>query len=98
MAVNSAQELHDLITTLSNQFQNIHHPATGNLWNQANQHIHHVEAEAGTWITNEIQTIINEWQAHLNALKQLEDWFGHHAPNLNRIAADAARLAQESFS
>lgn len=98
MPVNSAQELHDLINTLSHQFQNIHHPATNTLWTQAQQHIQHVEQEGGTWITHEIQTIIQEWQTHLNALKQAEEWFQHHAPNLGRVAADALRLSQEAFS
>ena len=98
MPVNSANELHELITTLSHQFQNIHATTVRDLHSQADTHINHVLNEGQQWITAEIRTLVDEWQSHLNALRQAEEWFLHHAPNLNRIAEDAARLASESFA
>lgn len=96
MTVQSATELHDLIMTLSGQFA-VHHQSTNALWTTANGHINTVQQEAGTWITHEINNLINEWQSHLLALQHAEQWFEQHHGLLPNIAADAARLASEAL-
>ena len=98
MAVNSANELHELIQNLSGQFLNVHQHAVNTLHTQADQHIQHVMNEGGTWITAEIRNLVDEWQTHLSALRAAEDWFAHHGPNLSRIAQDAERLSTEFFA
>lgn len=98
MPVNSAQELHDLIHTLSQQFQHTHQSTCRDLHTTANNHIQHVLDEGGQWITAEIRTLNDEWQTHLQALRDAESWFAQHSGHLGKIAEDAGRLATEFFA
>ena len=95
MPVNSAQELHDLVSRLGGQFTQTHHPAAQTLWSQADHHIEHVVQQAGTWIAREIESLHSDWQSHKRAIQDAESWFAHHGKLLAAIAQRPMTLASE---
>lgn len=98
MAVNSAEELAELVATLGTQFGNLHEPSAGTLWAQADAHIHHAVQESSSWAVREMEMLLSEWETHKRAIQDAQHWFAHHAPNLARVSGDARKLATEAFA
>ena len=98
MAVNSAEELHELIANLGRQFRDAHHPAAHQLWSHADQHIEHVVQNGGAWITREISALHAEWQHHKVGIQSAEMWFEHHAGELTTLSAAPISLSLRVFT
>ena len=97
MPINSAQELHDLVNTLGNQFSQVHQIAAHQLHITANSHIQHVLDEGGNFITNEIHKIHNEWSVHQSNIQAAEDWFVANGPHLIRIGFNILETLGEAL-
>ena len=98
MAINSANELHELVETLGQQFRDAHHPAAQSLWSQADNHIEHALLSAGHWVARELQQLHGDWQVHKYAIQDAETWFAHHGSMLATVARRPVSLATTALA